>query len=316
MNIPKDSKIYIAGHKGMVGSALMRAFAKQGYTHLIGRSIEELDLRDSSAVTSFFQQERPDVVVLAAAKVGGIQANIARPAEFLYDNLVIQNNVIHQSYLTGVKHFCFLGSSCVYPRECRQPMTEDQLMTGILEPTNEGYALAKLAGMKMVQYYRQQYNFSGITVLPCNLYGTNDSYDPAHSHVLTAMVRRIVDAAVEGLPSISIWGTGTPKREFLHVDDAAEGVVFLMNNYAGLDPINLGCGADIAILELAKLVAAKVKYRGAILTDPTKPDGMMRKCMDVSRLNQLGFTPKISLEQGVEMTIKEYLQKHRPGVSL
>ncbi len=304
MNI--TDRVFVAGHSGMVGSAIVRLLRKRGFENLILCTHRELDLRDSHAVQVFFEARKPEMVVLAAARVGGIQANFDHPAEFLYDNLAIQNNVIHQSFLTGVKKFCFLGSSCIYPRVCPQPMKEQYLLTGPLEPTNEGYALAKIAGLKMVEYYRRQYGFSGISVMPCNLYGTNDSFDPLHSHVLSALIKKFVDAVANSTNNVTVWGTGSAKREFMHVDDAAEAILFLMDNYNESEFINIGWGIDISIRNLAELIALKAGYKGSINWDTTKPDGMPRKCMDVSRLNTLGYTPKILLEDGIKKTIEEY----------
>jgi GDP-L-fucose synthase len=299
-------RVFVAGHSGMVGSAIVRLLRKRGFENLILCSHHELDLRDSHAVQYFFEAQKPNIVVLAAARVGGIQANIDHPAEFLHDNLEIQNNLIHQSFLYRVKKFCFLGSSCIYPRECPQPMKEQYLLTGLLEPTNEGYALAKIAGLKMVEYYRRQYAFNGISAMPCNLYGTNDSFDPLHSHVLSALITKFVDAVDRGINIVTVWGTGSARREFMHVDDAAEAILFLMDNYNEPEFINVGWGIDISIRNLAELIAQKTGYKGSIKWDATKPDGMPRKCMDVSRLNALGYTPKILLEDGINKTIEEY----------
>lgn len=309
----QTDKIYVAGHNGMVGSAIIRMLKKRGFDNLIFRPSKELDLRDFIVVGNFFKAEKPDIVILAAARVGGIQANIDHPAEFLYENLAIQNNVIHQSYLHGVKKFCFLGSSCIYPRDCPQPMKEEYLLTGPLEPTNEGYALAKIAGIKMVEFYRKQYGFCGISVIPCNLYGTNDSFDPRHSHVLSALVKKIVDAVDSGVQSVSIWGTGNARREFMHVDDASEAVLFLMEHYDSPKIINIGWGEDVSIKELAFLIAQKAGFKGDLLWDLSKPDGMMRKCMDVSRMKDLGYAPKITLEEGVQKTIEEYKELKKKG---
>ena len=310
----KTQRVFIAGHNGMVGSAIVRLLRKRGFENLILCSHRELDLRDSHAVQEFFEAQKPEIVVLTAARLGGIQANLDHPAEFLYENLAIQNNVIHQSFLSGVKKFCFLGSSCIYPRECPQPMKEQYLLTGLLEPTNEGYALAKIAGLKMVEYYRRQYGFCGISVMPCNLYGTNDSFAPLHSHVLSALIKKFVDAVERGINNVTIWGTGSAKREFMHVDDVAESILFLMDNYNESEFINIGWGSDISIRDLTELIAQRTGYKGSINWDTTKPDGMPRKCMDVSRLNALGYTPKILLEDGIKKTIEEYrtiISSHR-----
>ena len=307
----KTDKIFVAGHNGMVGSAIVRLLEKRGFDNLILRSSKELDLRDFLAVGKFFKAETPDVVILAAARVGGIQANVDHPAEFLYENLAIQNNVIHQSYLNGVKKFCFLGSSCIYPRECPQPMKEEYLLTGPLEPTNEGYALAKIAGIKMIEFYWKQYGFCGINVMPCNLYGTNDSFDPLHAHVLSALVKKFVDAADNKAQSVTMWGTGTARREFMHVDDAAEAILFLMEYYDSPQLINIGWGEDVSIKELALLIAQKAGFEGELIWDTTKPDGMLRKCMDVSRIKTLGYAPKITLKKGIQKTIEEYREFKR-----
>ena len=304
-----NARIYLAGHDGMVGSALARRLEAEGYTNVVTATLRELDLRDEVAVKAWFRDQRPDYVFLAAARVGGIQANRTHPAEFLYDNLAIQNNVIHHSWKSGVKKLVFLGSSCVYPRECPQPMREEYLMTGPLEPTNEGYALAKIAGLKMAAYYEQQYGFKSICPMPCNLYGTNDSFDPQHSHVLAALVRRFVDAAEEGVPAITLWGTGRARREFMHVDDVARAVLFLLEHWDTSDIINVGPGDDVSIAELAQRIAAQAGFAGELRWDPSMPDGMPRKCLDVTRLNRLGFRPEISLDEGISRTIAEYRRR-------
>jgi len=302
----KQDKIYVAGHSGMVGSAIVRLLEGRGFDNILMASSSQLDLRDSSAVTEFFKSQRPDVVILAAARVGGIAANSKFPAEFLYENLAIQNNVIHQSYLSGVKKLCFLGSSCIYPRLCQQPMKEEYLLTGPLEPTNEGYALAKIAGLKMVEFYRRQYGFAGVSVMPCNLYGTNDNFDPEGSHVLSALVKKFVDAADSQTESVTVWGSGRARREFMHVDDAAEAILFVMEHSELTELINIGVGNEVSIKELAFMVAEKAGYEGKIDWDTRRPDGMPHKCMEISKLSKLGFKPKISLEDGVQKTIEEY----------
>lgn len=305
-------KYFVAGHNGMVGSAVVRLLRKNGCENLILKSKSELNLLDTIAVKEFFEKEKPDVVILAAARVGGIQANIDHPAEFLYENLAIQNNIIHQSYLNGVEDFCFLGSSCIYPRECEQPMKEEYLLGGPLEPTNEGYAIAKIAGLKLIEFYKKQYGFNGISLMPCNIYGTNDSFDPKHSHVLSALVKKMVDAESVGAPDVTLWGTGEAKREFMHVDDAAEAILFYLDNQIDASFINVGWGIDIPIKELAEKIAKYVNYKGKLLWDTSKPNGMMRKCMDVSKMKNSGFTPEISLDDGINMLIEEYKQKIHP----
>ena len=304
--IHNTDKIYVAGHRGMVGSAMVRLLEKRGFQNFVLRTHQELDLCDQQAVADFFQTERPDVVIDAAARVGGIKANNEHKAEFLYENLIIQTNVIHQSYLSGVRRLCFLGSSCIYPRKCPQPMREEHLLTGSLEPTNEGYALAKIAGMKMVEFYRRQYGLSWISLMPCNLYGTNDCFDLEKSHVISALVKKFVDAADDGRRQVKLWGTGMALREFLHVDDAAGGILFALEHYDDDQFVNLGAGEDISIKELAELVKVRSGFQGEIAWDSTKPDGMPRKCMDVSRLKALGWAPQISLQQGIEKIISEY----------
>jgi GDP-L-fucose synthase len=302
----KSSKIFIAGSRGMVGSSIKRLLENQGYKNIITASKGELDLRGQVAVKDFLSKTKPEYVILAAAKVGGINANIENPAIFLYDNLCIQNNVIHYSYETGVKKLIFLGSSCIYPKECPQPMKEEYLLTGKLEPTNEGYALAKIAGLKMCEGYFKQYNFKSISLMPCNLYGPNDSFDLQHSHVLSALVKRFTDAKDQNLPEITLWGTGIAKREFMHVNDLAEATLFMIENYDSIDFINIGWGEDISIKDLAELIASKVGYKGQLIWDSTKPNGMLRKCMDVSQMKALGYSPKISLEQGLDEMIAIY----------
>ncbi|MEZ4213182.1 MAG: GDP-L-fucose synthase [Nitrospira sp.] len=296
--IEKHARIYVAGHRGMVGSAIVRALTARGYDNLILRTSKELDLRDNRLVAAFFSEAKPDYVFLAAAKVGGILANSTFPAEFIYDNLAIQTNVIHQAYVHGVKKLLLLGSSCIYPRESPQPMKEEYLLTGPLEPTNEWYAVAKIAGIKMCQAYRQQYGCDFIAAMPTNLYGPNDNFDLQTAHVLAALLRRFHDAREQGSEP-TLWGSGTPKREFLHVDDCAEACLFLMKRYSDARIMNVGAGQEISIGELAALVAEVVGYRGDIRWDRTKPDGMPRKLMDCSRMQVLGWSPRISLRQGL-----------------
>lgn len=309
----RDEIVYVAGHEGMVGSAVVRALTAAGYQRVLGRSFAELDLRDAAAVRSFFAAERPTYVILAAARVGGILANMKRPAEFLYDNLTLQGNVIHQAHLHGVRKLCFLGSSCVYPRECPQPMREEHLLTGPLEPTNEGYAVAKIAGLKLVQYYRQQHGFCGVSLMPCNLYGTNDHFDLENAHVLSSLVRRFVDAVDEGTAAVSVWGTGVARREFMHVDDAARAVLFAMESYDEPEMLNIGWGEDVTIRELAATIARLAGFSGRVEWDSSKPDGMPRKCLDVSRMRARGFAPSITLEAGIEQTIREYRARKAAG---
>lgn len=306
MKISPADKIFIAGHKGMVGSAIMRRLAEEGFSNFLTADRTQLDLLQQNAVAEFIAANKPDIVILAAAKVGGIQANIDAPADFLYQNLQIQCNIIHQSYLHKVKKLVVLGSSCVYPRECPQPMKEEYLLTGKLEPTNEGYALAKIAGLKMAKYYHDQYGLNTLSPMPCNLYGQNDSFDPRTSHVLSALVKKFVDAKADNRKEIILWGTGKARREMMHVDDAARAVYFLLQNYDDPDLINVGWGVDYSIAELADIVARKAGFTGSIQWDTTKPDGMPRKCLDITRIKNLGFTPQITIEEGVSQLINEY----------
>lgn len=294
-----EDKVYIAGHRGMVGSAIVRKLNAMGYERLVYRSSEELDLRSQSAVTDFFATERPDYVFLAAARVGGILANDTYKATFLYDNLMIESNIIHAAHLYGVKKLLFLGSSCIYPRLAPQPLREEYLLTGALEPTNEPYAIAKIAGIKLCEAYRHQYGSNFISVMPTNLYGPGDNYDLAGSHVLPALIRKFHEAAKQGLPEVVIWGTGSPRREFLHVDDLAEACYFLMQTYNQAGFLNIGTGEDLSILELAHLIRSVVGYEGRIVHDLEKPDGTPRKLLDVSRLKALGWEAGISLEAGI-----------------
>lgn len=302
----KSSKIYITGHRGMLGSVTLNLFKEAGYTNIVTATHSELDLTNQQAVEDFFQKEKPEYVIHIAAKVGGIKANIDNPAVFLYDNLIMQANVIHSSYKNGVKKFVFLGSSCIYPKESPQPMKEEYLLTGKLEPTNEGYAIGKIAGIKLLETYHQQYGFNSISLMPSNIYGPNDSFDLAHAHVLSSLVKRFVDAKEENAPSVTLWGTGVARREFLNVSDCAKAILYLFENYNSHHFINIGPGNDISIKELATLISQKVEYRGEILWDAEKPDGMLRKCMDVDKMKQTGFAPEILLEQGIEEVIKSY----------
>jgi GDP-L-fucose synthase len=303
-----SKKIFVAGHRGLVGSAVVRVLEREGASQLVLKSRQALDLIDAAAVERFFETEKPAYVILAAAKVGGIKANDSFPAEFLRDNLAIQTNVIHSAWKHGVEKLCFLGSSCIYPKLAPQPLREDALLTGPLEPTNEWYAIAKIAGIKMCQAYRKQYGFNAISAMPTNLYGPNDNFDLQNSHVLPALIRRFHEAKERGDKSVTIWGTGSPLREFLYVDDMAQAVVFLMKRYNGYEHVNVGCGEDLSILELAKKVAIAAGFRGEIFTDPSKPDGTPRKLMDVSRLTSMGWAPKVSLDQGIADTYRWYLQ--------
>lgn len=291
----------------MVGSATLRLLEAKGFTNLITATRQELDLKDQQAVAAFFRKRQPEHVVMAAAKVGGIGANSAHPAEFLHENLVIQTNVIHEAYRTGqVKKLVFLGSSCIFPREAEQPIREDSLLTGPLEPTNEAYAIAKIAGLKMVEYYAKQYGFPGISLMPCNLYGPNDSFDLEHSHVLSALVRKFVDAAKTHAPTVEVWGTGKPRREFMHVDDMARAVLHMMESYEDASFINIGTGTDVTIEELAFKIRAATGFEGEIAWNTERPDGMPRKCMDVTRMRATGFTPSISLDEGIDQMVKVY----------
>ena len=301
----KNSKIYIAGHNGMVGSAIHRRLLKEGFTNIITRSSKELDLRNQQQVTDFFAAQKPEYVILAAAKVGGIIANNTYRGEFLYENLMIQSNVIHQAHLNGVKKLLFLGSSCIYPKLAPQPLKEEYLLTGPLEPTNEPYAIAKIAGLKMCEAYRSQYGSNFITVMPTNLYGPNDNYDLNNSHVLPAMLRKFHEAKERGDASVTLWGTGSPRREFLHADDLADACFFLMQQYEAGEPVNIGVGDDITIKELAGLIQRITGFTGTINWDTSKPDGTPRKLMDVSRLTKAGWKARITLEDGIKQVYKE-----------
>lgn len=301
----KSAKIYIAGHNGMVGSALVRKLKSEGFENIITRSSKELDLRNQQAVADFFAEEKPEYVFLAAAKVGGILANNIYRADFLFENLMIQNNVIHSSYLNNVTKLMFLGSSCIYPKLAPQPLKEEYLLTGELEPTNEPYAIAKIAGIKMCDAYRSQYGCNYISVMPTNLYGPNDNYDLNNSHVLPALIRKVVTAKNNNQPTVTIWGTGTPRREFLYVDDLADACFYLMETYNESGLVNIGVGEDISILELTELVVKIAGYEGEIVTDTTKPDGTPRKLMDVGKLNAQGWKAKVSLETGITKVFNE-----------
>jgi GDP-L-fucose synthase len=304
----KSSVIYVAGHGGLVGSAICRRLQAGGYTNLIGRRSRELDLTRQADVEAFFRQERPEYVFLAAAKVGGIMANKTYPAEFIYSNLMIQNNVIHSCYMNGVKKLLFLGSSCIYPKFAPQPMKEEHLLTGELEPTNEPYAVAKIAGIKMCQAYNRQYGTDYVSVMPTNLYGPKDNFDLETSHVLPAMIRKFHEAKMAGRTSVEIWGTGTPRREFLYIEDVADACVHLMESYDDSGIINVGMGEDISIRDLALQVKTIVGYTGEIVYDASKPDGTPRKLLDVSKLRSLGWKAQTSLEEGIRRTYEWYVQ--------
>lgn len=301
----KNSKIYVAGHRGLVGSAILRALEKQGFTNLITRTSSEVDLRDYNQTADFFAKEKPEYVFLAAAKVGGIQANNTYRAEFLYDNMMIQNNVIHQAHTNDVKKLLFLGSSCIYPKMAPQPLKEDSLLTGTLEPTNEPYAIAKIAGIKMCDAYRSQYNSNFISAMPTNMYGPNDNYDLNNSHVLPALLRKFHEAKEQNLPEVTVWGTGKPLREFLHSDDLAKACIFLMQNYDDFGHVNVGIGEDISIKDLALLIKKIVGYEGNLVWDTSKPDGTPRKLMDVTKINNLGWKAEIGLEEGITKVYQE-----------
>lgn len=312
--IQKSDKIFVAGHRGLVGSAIVRSLERQGYKNIVKRTHKELDLMNQAAVYKFFEEEKPDVVVLAAAKVGGINANQLAPASFAYENMQIQCNVINASHENNVKKLLFLGSSCIYPRMAPQPIPEDALLTGPLEQTNEGYAIAKISGLKMCQYYKRQYGDDFISCMPTNLYGPYDNYDLSGSHVMPAMIRKFHDAKVNNLPSVELWGTGSPLREFLYVDDMADACVFLLENYSGEQHVNIGTGKEVTIKYLAELVKKTVGYEGEIIWNKDMPDGTPRKLCDVSKLHSLGFMHKIELEEGVKLAyewFKENVDKAR-----
>jgi GDP-L-fucose synthase len=308
--LEKSSKIYIAGHRGMVGSAIHRKLVKEGYSNIITRTSAELDLRDQQAVKAFFELEKPDYVFLAAAKVGGIVANNTYRADFLYENLAIQNNVIHQAYKTGVKKLMFLGSSCIYPKLAPQPLKEEYLLTGLLEETNEPYAIAKIAGIKMCDAYRDQYQSNFISVMPTNLYGYNDNYHPQNSHVLPALIRKFHEAKANSVPEVIVWGSGSPMREFLFADDLADACYFLMETYNEPHLINIGTGVDLTIKDLALLVKKVTGYEGDLKFDSSKPDGTPRKLMDVSKLHSLGWKHQVDLEEGIKLAYHDFLAKY------
>jgi len=308
MELEREARIYVAGHRGLVGSALWRELSRRGYTHLIGRTHSELDLLDTRAVQDFFAREQPEYVFVAAAKVGGILANDQRPAEFLYENLQIQNHLIHQAYRHRVKKLLFLGSSCIYPKLAPQPLKEDALLSGPLEPTNQWYAIAKIAGLKLCQAYRRQYGCDFICAMPTNLYGPNDNYDLQSSHVLPALIRKFHEAKMTGTANVTCWGSGSPRREFLHADDLARACLFLMENYSAEEFINVGFGSDISIRDLAELVKRVVGFAGQIVWDTSKPDGTPRKLMDTRRMFALGWRPEVELEQGIRFAHQDFLK--------
>lgn len=301
-----NSKIYVAGHRGLVGGAIVRRLQSLGHTHLVLRTHHELDLLNQTDVMNFFAQEKPDYVFLAAAKVGGILANNTYKADFIYQNLQIQNNIIFNAHKTGVKKLLFLGSSCIYPKLCPQPIKEEYLLTGELEPTNEPYAIAKISGIKLCQAYNQQYGTNFISVMPTNLYGPGDNFDLNNSHVLPALIRKFSEAKKINAPTVTMWGTGTPRREFLYVDDLADAVIYLMNTYDGSEIVNIGTGKDHTILEVAQFIKEVVGYQGEITLDSTKPDGTPQKLLDVSRINKLGWKAKVDLRTGIERTVEWY----------
>jgi GDP-L-fucose synthase len=303
----QTAKIYIAGHRGMVGSGLERKLRKEGYSNIVTRTSAELDLRNQQAVNEFFNKEKPAYVILAAAKVGGIHANNTYRAEFIYDNLMIEANIIHAAYLNKVTKLLFLGSSCIYPKIAPQPLKEEYLLSGYLEPTNQPYAIAKIAGIEMCDSYRAQYGCNFISAMPTNLYGTNDNYHPENSHVLPALIRRIVLAKKNNESTVTIWGTGTPRREFLHVDDLADACYFLLQNYNEQGLVNIGSGTDISIKELAELIATEIGYQGQLVFDTTKPDGTPRKLMDTNKINRMGWVSKINLSEGLSKTISDVI---------
>jgi len=304
----QDSKIYVAGHRGLVGSAIIRKLENLGFTNIITRTSKELDLRDQKKVEKFFEHEKPDFIFLAAAKVGGIQANNDSPANFIYDNLMIQTNVINSAHKYGAKKLLFLGSSCIYPKMCSQPIKEEYLLTGALEPTNDSYAIAKIAGIKMCKSYNKQYGTNFIACMPTNLYGPNDNFDPITSHVLPALLRRFYEAKKNNKENVTVWGTGTPYREFLHVDDLADASIFLMQHYAGNDIVNIGTGIDLTIGDLAKKIKATVGFEGKLIFDTSKPDGTPKKQLNIDKIKNLGWEPKISLDEGLKDTLNWCLE--------
>jgi len=299
----KTAKIFVAGSRGMVGSAIVRNLEQNGFTNIITKSSKELDLRNQQAVFEFFETEKPEYVFLAAAKVGGIHANNTYPAEFIYDNMMIQNNAIHAAYLNKVEKLFFLGSSCIYPKFAPQPLKEEYLLTGALEPTNEAYAIAKISGLKMCEFYKKQYGCNFISAMPTNLYGINDNFNLQNSHVLPALLRKFIEAKQNNSSEVVVWGSGTPMREFLFVDDLAEACVFLMQNYNDAETVNIGTGEDVTIKELAETIKKTVGFEGELVFDATKPDGTPRKLLDVSKINNLGWKHKVNLQEGIEKTL-------------
>lgn len=309
----KDAKIYVAGHKGMVGSAIVRYLKNKGYTNIIGKNHNELDLTNQDCVEKFFQHEKPQIVILAAAKVGGIGANMKYPSEFLIENLQIQCNVIKSAFNNKVEKLVFLGSSCIYPKDAPQPLKEEYLMSGCLEPTNEGYAIAKIAGLKLCEFYNKQYGANFISVMPCNLYGINDNFDLKTAHVIPSLIRRLHEAKVNNIPYVEIWGSGKQYRELMYVDDMADATVFLMENYNESDFINVGTGKDKTIRQIAEIIKSIVEYKGELRFDTSKPDGMFRKVLDVSKLDDLEWKYKTEFEEGIRLTYDWYLN-HTKGV--
>jgi GDP-L-fucose synthase len=314
--LDRSARVYVAGHRGLVGSAVVRRLQAEGFTNLLTATRDQLELRDQAAVNYWFRANRPDVVFLVAGTVGGILANSTRPAEFLYDNMMIHGTVVHAAHLYGVKRLLYLGSSCIYPRECPQPMREEYLLSGPLEPTNEAYALAKIAGIRLCQSYRKQYGCDFISAMPTNLYGPNDNFDLTSSHVLPALIRKFHDAKVEGRSEVTIWGSGTPRREFLHVDDLADACVFLMRHYDAADHINVGTGEDLSIRDLAEMIREVVHPAATLVFDNTKPDGTPRKLLNVDRLHQLGWRHKIDLREGIAATYDWFLAHETAAVEM
>lgn len=304
----KNAKIYVAGHTGLVGSAIVRSLNAAGFQNIVGKTVQELDLRRQSAVEDYFAEEKPEYVILAAAKVGGIYANNTYPAEFIYDNLMIETNIIHAAYLQQVKKLLFLGSSCIYPKLCPQPIKEEYLLTGLLEETNEAYAMAKICGIELCKFYRRQYGCDFISAMPTNLYGINDNFDLVRSHVMPALIRKFHEAKIDGKSEVVLWGTGNPQREFLYVDDLADALLFLLEHYSGERHVNIGTGIDLKIIELARIIQRVVGFEGAIIHDLTKPDGTPQKLLDVGYLHSLGWKHSVDLEEGIRCVYQWYLE--------